>query len=46
MFMSFGLDGNSMRQRNIMGPVVSPQKGRTIYRHRLNETSSVTDSIF
>ena len=25
MFMSFGLDGNSMRQRNIMGPVVSPQ---------------------
>lgn len=25
MFMSFGLDGNSMRQRNVMGPFVSPQ---------------------
>ena len=25
MFMSFGLDGNSRRQRNIMGPVVSQQ---------------------
>ena len=25
MFMSFGLDGNSMRQRNVMSPIVSPQ---------------------
>ena len=25
MFMSFGLDGNSMRQRNVMSPFVSPQ---------------------
>ena len=23
MFMSFGLDGNSMRQRNVIGPFVS-----------------------